>query len=405
MISSSHRNLAALSLERAKAAPLEIYLDMYEIQEDPQFLDLLIPHLQNTKILRCCYLAAIEDFVQAFPDFPRSTPALRSLGLAYDDNGPLWNPSADPFESFPDTLTSLSLRDIPLYPSLLKLRTLTELSLRYHRVYPPLDILLDILGRNRSLESVHLVINFEGIPTGIPQRRAVIMDRLQCLSITCRNAMVTRILISNVSLRRGAHLEIIFRGPHTESGFDDTLSDISSTHLSNLLSPSFMEYKSSPRVVRLIGPNGSFSYNHHCYTGVPFEEFPVLPLTNVQELRLAHSEPYIVFHPSSFPALEILTIQCNTDVSLLFSTLFPNPSCFPSLKTLGFLDCDVADGFMDELTRFASDRKNTASAWLCHVLIVQWDGKFPSAASIRRLRNGVATVEVRIGNKLPADLT
>ena len=83
-----------------------------------------------------------------------------------------------------------------------------------------------------------------------------------------------------------------------------------------------MEYGSASPVVRLIGPNGSFSYEHEWSPGIPFAEFPVLPLTNIRELRLAARDQSIVFHPSSFPALETLAVEYSTDLSRLFSAFF-----------------------------------------------------------------------------------
>jgi len=59
---------------------------------------------------------------------------------------------------------------------------------------------------------------------------------------------------------------------------------------------------------------------------------------------------------------------------------------------------------MRELTRFASNRKNTDSARLHRVVIVHWEGKFPSIASIRKLEKHVPVVDVRISSVLPGDL-
>ena len=176
--------------------------------------------------------------------------------------------------------------------------------------------------------------------------------------------MTARTVISSIPLRRGPDLDITFPDEDTGLGLNETLSDISTTHLLNLLSPTLMEYRSSTRKIRLIGPNGRFSYTHEEPPVPPFTEFSVLPLTAVQELRLAHSDPSVVFHPSSLPALETLTIKCDTDISHLFSALFPDSSLFPSLKTLRFLDCFITEEFMEELKRFSSRRKNTTSARL-----------------------------------------
>jgi len=60
---------------------------------------------------------------------------------------------------------------------------------------------------------------------------------------------------------------------------------------------------------------------------------------------------------------------------------------------------------MEDLTRFSSDRKSTTSAWLHRVVIIDQDGEFPSAASIRALGRHVPVVDVRFGTELPTDLT
>jgi hypothetical protein len=69
------------------------------------------------------------------------------------------------------------------------------------------------------------------------------------------------------------------------------------------------------------------------------------------------------------------------------------------------LNCNLSEDFMKELTRFASDRRNTTSALLHRILIVHWDGTFPSTASIRELKRYVTIVDVRMDDELPTDLT
>ena len=407
-ISSISTKLTALSLKRSRLAPLRLKLSMEHIRRYPKFRDLLTPHVQNAiEVLHFCDLPSGRDFTQTFPDFPQSLPNLRTLELVSSgESKHRWDSSTDPFGSLPPTLRHLSLTNIPLYPSFLKLETLTKLTLEYLYIHPsPLDTILDLLEENRSLESVDINILSKKLPVGTSQRQTVIANQLQHLSIVCPDAMATRTIISNASLKRGAHLKIDFCGEDTEPALNKILFDVSLAHLSNLPSPTFMEYNSSPRAVRLAGPNGHFSYKHHLYARIPFVEFPVLPLTKVRELRLAHTGLPVALNPSSFPALETLTIQYNGNISDLFSTLFPNPSIFPSLKTLGFLNCAITDGFMAGLARFASDRKKTTSAWLHRVLIVHWDGKVPSNGLIRRLGDNVMIVDVRIGDKLPDDLT
>ena len=349
LISSYNMGLTALSLERSKAAPLQLRLgDSPSLRQE--FRDLVTPYIQNTELLEFGGLATVDVFPQVLPDFPRSMPNLRLLKLAQQDTKLEWDPFIDPFESFPRTLRTLILYDIPLYPSFLKLGTLTKLSLHYYNAEPSLDAFLDLLQENLSLENVDLTIDFDDFPDPVSQDRIVIMDRLQRLSITFWEAAVGRTLISCIPIRRGAHLDITFRDEEEHLGFglSDILSGIPMTHLSNLLSPTFMFYRSSSREIRLTGPNGSFTYSHQWNPRSPFTELPVLPLTNLKDLRIMLDEPSISFHPSSFPALEIFLVQCEADVSHLFSTLFPNPSFFPSLKTLGFLDCVITGEFMEE---------------------------------------------------------
>ena len=404
LITCYRPQLTALSLERSKAAPLQLWLDMFSVRQYPGFRGLITPYIHNIGTLQVEELIAIQDLTRTLPEFPQSTPNLRSLDLKRSQDGPGRGMPTDPFLPFPDTLRSLSLYNIPLYPSFLRLRTLTELSLNRCTVRPPLDTLLDFLEENRSLERVDLTIDPNEPPAPILEGRAVIMDRLRHLSITSSDVIIARTLISSIPLRRGAHLGITFRDDGTGLGLNGILSGISLAHLSNLPSPTSMEYRHSP-VVRLTGPNGSFSYNHEWSPGTPFAEFPVLPLTDIRELHLAHSEPSIVFPPSYFPALETLTVQYGTDVSRLFSALIPNPSSLPSLKVLGFLDCFITEEFMEELSQFASGRKSTTSARLRRVAIVHRDGKFPPVASIHELEKHVPTVDAQSGRTLPADLT
>ena len=411
LISNGRVELAALSLARAKAARLNVSIDICQFRADPTSFGLLTPYLQNIDTLCARDLPSIEELTRALPGFPQSTPNLRSLTLLCTYSSAKWDPSIDPFESLTPTLKCLSLFKVPLYPSLLNLKTLTDLTLRSHCFEFHLDTLLDFLEQNRSLESAVLDIRFMGPALRYSRRRAPIKNRLRHLSIPCNNPMNAQALVSNMALRRGAHLEISSFDQNT--GLNEILSDIATTHLSNLPSPAFMEYQSYPRDIRSFGPNGSFSFSCSPSSSVPFVEFPLLSLTGVREFRLKHRTPErlrsslgpIVFHPSSFPVLETLAVECDTDLLHVLSPLFSNPSASPSLKTLAFLDCVITKEFMKELTQFATDRKDTTSAWLHHVVIVGQGGGFPTATSILELGRHVPVVDVRFGTKLPMGLT
>lgn len=417
-ISSYTTGLATLSLERSKAAPLQLWLDTDSVRQDPEFRDLIKPYIQNIETLQFEKLTAIEDLTQTLPNFPQSTPNLRSLRLSHKVTELEWDPSIDPFVLFPSTLRSLSMSEIPLYPSFLGLGTLTTLSLHYYEVCPPLDTVLDVLEGNRLLESVDLQIafdeppawtsHFDESPVWTSQHRTVALNRLQCLSITFRDQPIVRALISSIPLRRGAHLVITFDAEGPDLMLNGILTGMPFANLPNLLSPTFVEYRSYPPLMRVIGPNGSFSYHSDWIPFNVIEELLVYNFAKVKKLHLypATTDSYEAIHPTFFPTLETLAIEgdADTDMLHLFSTLFPEPSFFPSLKTLGFLDCDITEEFMEELTRFASDRKKTASAWLHRILFVHRDGEFPSGTSIHKLRRIVTIVDVRMDDKFPKDL-
>jgi len=414
LISNSNKELTALSLERAKAAPLEVCLNTE--RGDLGFFHPPAPYAQNIGTLQVAGCAAIiEKLREAIPGFPQSTPNLRSMSLMMLGPDVGLDRSIDPFETLPSTLRRLALYEIPLYPSLLRLGSLTELTLDYDDGFDlHLDTLLDFLEENHLLDRATLTIRFREASLRSSRRRTPIESRLRFLSIDCRDVVDGQALISNVTLRRGAHLDITLTS--ADGRLNDILSGVSTTHFLNLCSPAFMEYRSYHRDIQLFGPNGGFSFGRPYNHGgdVPFSEFPLLPLTHVREFRFIHRTPErettqrahdpLVFHQSSFPALETLAVDCETCVSHLLSALFSNPSSPPSLKTLAFMDCFITGDFMEELTQYASRRKATTSAWLYKVVIVNSNGVFPTITSIRKLKEHVPVVDVKVGTVLPMDL-
>ena len=279
--------LMPLSLERCKAAPLQLELAMRHVGEGFKFRDLIAPYIQNIETLWFAELVTIEDFAQTLPNFPQSTPNLRSLELFTEDT-PEWDPSIDPFALFPDTLRSLKLTDIPLYPSFRQLRTLTHLSFCYFSAQFPLDTLLDLLEENRSLETVDLMITSDAFPAPTPRRRVVVLNQLRHLWIMCWDPMIPRTLIANIPLRRGVRLGISLHKEQSNPTLNGILSGIPMSQLSSLSSLTSMEYQSSPPVIRLAGPNGTLSYTSDRTSPFPGEEFPTLPLTDVKELCLVY---------------------------------------------------------------------------------------------------------------------
>ena len=401
LISSRSKGLAVSSLHRAKAEPLEIHLDMNQVRGKPGFSNLINPYIKNTKSLHFSNFKTVKDLTQTLPNFPQSMSALQSLTL---DGG--HKCSVERFGSLAPTLRCLKLSVFPLHPSFLRLRDLTELALKSHYFTLHLDALLDFLEENRSLESVTLDIRFEKGSLRNSQRQAAIENRLRYLSV-CGGEMDIKAMVSNIALQRGAHLEII----SDRYTMNDILSGLPTAHLLNLSSPIFMEYQYTERSIRLVGPNGSFSYLELYYNDTPsaFVEFPLLPLTNVREVhlllnRLRYESSVAAFNVSFFPALETLAVDRDIYVSRLLSGLFSNPSFPPSLKTLAFLNCSLSGDFMEELAQFASDRRKTTSAWLRRVVIVDSKVDLPSTGSMDALGKHVPIVDVRVGKELPTDL-
>ena len=372
---------------------------------DPGFLDLLLPHVQNATSLSVISFFTLEEPVQALPDFPKSMPNLRSLTLHIPEQAE-WSPLNDSFDFSTHMLRVLSLYNIPLFPSILGLKTLTELTLFDDNSNLHLDTLLDLLEENHSLESATLGINFAGASLRREQRKTPIGNQLRYLSICCDYAMDIRALISSIALRKGANLKIYYGDHYNDEGdgLTDILSGVSLTHLPSLSSPTFMEYRSSPRIIRLLGPGGSFSYESNFSLGIVFREFTVLSLDSIREFRLKyHASVPRELYLTSFPSLEVLAIGTSTCESTL-SIVLPDPAS-SSLKTLAFLNFHATEDFMAGLTQFASDRENTTSASLNRVVILNQSNKrLPTLASIERLRKHVPVVEVMEGMEFPKDL-
>jgi hypothetical protein len=392
-----------LSLQRAKAAPLAIHLNLGELKRRRGFLELLLPHLHNTLSLTCINFTTTAELAQLLK-FPNSMPILRSLSLTRPRHAEQGQ-TIDPFDfSTHTTRRELSLYNFPLVPSILSLRTLTEFSLFDHHFQLHIDLLLNFLEENRSFESASLTIRFVEPSLCFSQRQTPVKNPLQHLSISSDDARIIRALISGITLRRGGALDICHTG--NNAGLTGIISGVGVSHLQNLSSPILMEYGPFPRSIRLLAPDGSFSYRGPVNTESPFGEFPLLPLANVRELRLECRGSWILrqFRLSTFPSLEVLAVNGGSKVSLL-SPVLPDPASSPSLKTLAFLDCLITEEFMAQLAQVAFNRTNNSSTLLSRVVIIDSEGNLPVAVSIEQLRKYVSVVEVLEGTKFPKDLS
>ena len=177
-ISGERRGLAALSLKRSKAAPLDISLWMYWIEKDPWFAKLIAPHTHNVEILEVRSIETLQELAQALPDFPQSMPNLRSLTLMRHPTRNwqlLQYGYIDSLGPLPPALKFLTLSEIPLCPPFLRLRSLTELALFDRRFNLHLDTLLEFLEENgctlSMIRSVSLTLH--SFQTDVKRRNPV----------------------------------------------------------------------------------------------------------------------------------------------------------------------------------------------------------------------------------------
>jgi len=336
-ISDDRIELAKLSLKRAKAARLDVTIDIHRFGAES--FGLITDHAKNIDTLRVHNLSGREELTAAVPNFPQSTPNLQSLTLLCAYTSAEWDRSIDPFELLPPTLTCLSLFNVPLYPSLRNLTLLTDLTLRYHRFDLNLDTLLDFLEHNRWLESATLDIRFTEPALRSSRRREPIRNRLRHLSISCNNPMNAQVLISKIALRKGVHLEI--SSLDRDTGLNDILSGIPTTHLSNLPSAVFMEYRSYPRAIHLWGPNGSFSFSCFPSSATPFVEFPLLSLSNVREFQCPRVSPQTprtrtALVPSRVPGVPSTILPNPRDTVHRLQRRFTRPSLHFAVESFSF---------------------------------------------------------------------
>lgn len=403
LIYSESAKLSESSLERAKVVPLTVHVNLNELKRKQAFLNVFLPHIRKTVSLTCVNVSNLEDLTERL-NFPDSMPNLRSLSLTR----PRQVGQRQPIDTFNfsthTTLRELSLYNIPLIPSILSLRTLTKFFLFDYNFRLHIDTLLNFLEGNRSLESANLTIGFVEPSLCRSHRQTPIGNKLQQLSISSGDTRNIRALISGVALARGGTLQVRHIGNNAE--FTGIFSGVSMTHLPSLTSPVVMEYGPFPRSIRLLGPDGTFSYKGPMTTEDPFGEFPLLPLAKIRELRLECRGSWVLkqFRLSSFPSLEVLAVDGGSKVSLL-SPVLPDPASSPSLETLAFLNCVITENFMAQLTQVALDRTTGTSTSLRRLVIIDSEGELPAAASIERLRKHVSAVEVLEGREFPKDLS
>ena len=399
--------MAPLCLERAGVVPLSVNIKVSAIKGDEIFLQALLPHVPKISHLSLTGYPSIQKVAEALPNLFAS-PILNLTSLELEQTGK----SAEPFpsdESPPppvfqhvSKLKSLHLTRTPLYPSLTSIRSLVELKLVGYTTPFPFEKFIGLLRFNPSLELVVLDIQFVGVPSWVFPARVVSLVHLRRLSFTCAQAIDAGTLISSISFPRGVSLEVI--SSRTQN--DDELRlylPSPPTPIQRLLAPiTTIKCRNEPGMVQLYGNNSCLSFRCSKLVFGVYRSATTFSTTAVRELHVETSYFTNMSWPlEKLPALETLILVGVTSFSLDFLAKEPIPC--PSLKTIGFFDCNLDSDrtMIRELEGVVSKRKNSAAAWLHRVVIVCRFERLPSSTSIHRLRQFIPRVDVRIGEELP----
>ena len=357
-----------LSLERSKQAGLTVWFDMDEIKKWRKSSKLIAPHLQRIKDLKLLQLTTTGGLFQTFPDFPRSMPRLKKLELSLSEDSPRWEDGRDPFRSPPPGLKYLLLWHVPLYPSFLRLRNLTYFKFKDPRFDRHIDMLLEFLEGNHSLETVDLDIEFAKGDHRRPALRGPMngSTKLSHLRVASQDPEVVSALVSRISPRCCGSLWITSCHPNTR--FADILSCIPTGYFLNLLSPDRMGFNFNFGV-ELSGQNGNFYFSGPPGSLTTLACFPLSHYINIRELCLWRVHP-VTLDPRLFPALEALFIKDDKSMLDILSGFLSSPESSPMLETITFANCNLSADFMKKLAQFVSKRKDTACTPLSRVEII-----------------------------------
>ena len=386
---------ATVTINQSMVVPLGNKLELKD-REHPLFS-------QKTSIKLTQF--EMSNLMETFPDFPNSWPNLHSLEM--EPLNPIFQ-SNDLFKSFPPTLECLSLYNIPLYESVLNVKTLTKFALTNWTICYPLDILLKFLEGNHSLKHVKLHIEIQGFFKS--EKIVPIKNQLQSLIVRYHNVEDARALISNIPLQRGGNLKII--SCDWDSGLNDILPEIHTMHSKNLLSPTYMHHWLGNHI-KTSGPGGSFEF--FGLSKLEEENLTGLSLLSFENIQELHLQPFQFRVPnfSHFPALKHLIVEYNEqEFSTLFASLQPPKPVslqslgFASLEKLGFWLSRCSEEFMEELATFVTNHQITAPGRLnCVVIICRKEDQLPSSHLVYKLKERVSIkLEVLDQFELPRNL-
>ena len=415
---SSHRNWAGIStgwkrliplcLERAGVVPLTVNISVSDIRKDWDPLQPLLPHVSRISDLTLTGHSAMKDVADNLPGFFSPMPNLTSLKLertveTVGSFPPNETPVPPLFQNI-SKLKTLHLTSVPLYPTLLKIPSLAELTLTNYKI--PFRKFVQFLESNTALEIVTLKLRFvNGSVSTVPERM-VSLPRLRHLAFTCANAIDTKGLFSWLSFPRGVTIEI--RVSH-----ENRCSELASflpcppTPIRELLAPmTTIKYRVNPTEIHLSGNNGSFHFCTWRTLPTDYKEFDLFSTGAVREFHLTPSghtsiAGHLDLALKRLPALEALVISRTSLYSEPLLTLYSEPLSCQSPKTIAFFDCWISRELIAALERIAVKREHSTTARLHRVVIMGDKEEPPEFSSIRQLRKHVPHVDVMMGSELP----
>ena len=266
------------------------------------------------------------------------------------------------------SLESLDLSHFPLYSSICSIRTLTKLVLRHDNFPHAQDIILAMLGGNRSLQVVELHIGFNQKPEDMKFKgRQIELNLLESFSVRGRRPEDVEELISLISRIPFPKDALVDVGISTNEfgwlGLAGALSSIEHfTHRPTRLRVDYLRhcfefpgpYNSKIRVSYV--PDSEIT---SALTGGPLPFFGA-----VDNLHLAldfRTKSSTSLEPSLFPSLEILTIETGHQISTTLSTLLSSQQP-PSLSYIKVWNVRFDRDPMERLKRFASAYKHGTSS-------------------------------------------
>ena len=383
--------LVPLCLERAGALPLVVDIVVPDSKRDEALLNALLPHVSKIGSLRLTGYPSIETVAEDLPGFFAS-PILGLTSLELQQ-------TADPAQPFPPNnfpvpppfldvskLKLLTLTRTPLYPTLFTITSLVELKLIGYTTPLHFGTFLGLLVSNSDLELVVLDVQFLRDSVEAAPAKMVPLSRLRHLSITCANAIDSRVLLSRIPLPRGVRVEVVSTQSDQRVKLRSFLPS-PPTPIQDLLAPiTTIKTQATPQELQVFG-NGSVSTFRSM--GGLLNAHPESRLFSCTAVRDFHTDTYPATYSDAslprvlgrLPRLETLAFPRTPFHAGLLTALTEEPALCPALRTIAFFDSGVDSEVMEKLGEAIIKRWDLMAVRLHRVVVVDSAGTLPDLRS------------------------